>query len=188
MKKAIILHGTQGSPEGNWFRWLEAKLRDKDMEVWLPQLPHAEQPSLLEWLSFVQENCPFEIDEETAIIGHSSGSILSLISAQESHRKIGGVICVSVFHNNSLGWEANARLFDVEFKWMKIRTNVKKQIVCIHSDDDPYVPLDQAQYVANRIGAEMIIIPNQGHFNLEKSPTYVNFSGLLDIAETRKLL
>lgn len=66
MKKAIILHGTMESPEGNWFRWLEKQLVKRRMEVWLPSLPNADKPSLKEWLKFVEENCTFEIYQELA--------------------------------------------------------------------------------------------------------------------------
>jgi hypothetical protein len=41
MKNAIILHGTDNTPEGNWFRWLEKELERRDYKVWLPQLPDA---------------------------------------------------------------------------------------------------------------------------------------------------
>lgn len=59
MKNTIILHGTRGSPDGNWFTWLKGELEKQDMRVWLPQLPHAEQPSLRKWADFVHANCPY---------------------------------------------------------------------------------------------------------------------------------
>lgn len=46
MKTAIILHGTLGSPDSNWFQWLKNELEQRGLTVWLPQLPQAEQPSL----------------------------------------------------------------------------------------------------------------------------------------------
>lgn len=188
MKKAIILHGTQGSPEGNWFQWLDERLAAEGLEVWLPQLPHAEQPSLRAWLDFVHEQCPFVIDKNTLIVGHSSGAILALLIARENSEKVGTVVCVSVFHDNSLKWSPNDRLFDVSFDWPVIRANVANQIICIHSDDDPYVPLDQARYVADKVDAEMIIVEDQGHFNLEKSPAYAKFPRLIQIFKERKIV
>jgi len=182
IKTAIILHGTLGSPSGNWFQWLKGELEMKGTKVWLPQLPHPEQPSLLEWSNFVQRECPFAINEKTLIVGHSSGAILSLILAQNNFEPIGGIIAVSVFHDNSLQWEPNNKLFDVSFEWEAIRANAKK-LLFIHSDDDPYVPLNQAQFVADNCQAELIIIPEQGHFNLEKSDKYKQFPKLLEIIE-----
>jgi predicted alpha/beta hydrolase family esterase len=183
LKNAIILHGTQGSPDTNWFAWLKDELEQKGLEVWLPQLPHAEKPSLREEADFVHQNCPFTLDEGTLIVGHSSGAILALILAQENGNQIGQVVCVSVFHDNSLKWEANDRLFDVSFDWDVIIDNTKK-LLFVHSDNDPYVPLDQAQYVADNCHADLKVIPGQGHFNLEKSPDYKAFPELLKIIES----
>lgn len=187
MKNAVILHGTAGSPEGNWFRWLEIKLKAKGLEVWLPTLPHADHPSLREELEFVHEHCPFPLDADTLVIGHSSGAILALLLAQENEVKLSAVIAVSVFYDNSLGWSANDKLFDVPFDWAKVSANAPN-IVCIHSDDDPYVPLEQARYVADNIHAELIIIPGQGHFNLEKSEMYRSFPALLSLLEERHMV
>ncbi|SRR6266540_7318762 len=185
-KKAVILHGTLGSPAGNWFQWLQTELARMGMEVWLPQLPHAEQPSLREWSEFVQQECPFAIDQETLAVGHSSGAILALILAQQNSVPVGAVVCVSVFHDNSLQWEPNNRLFDVPFDWPAIQQKTK-QLLFIHSDDDPYVPLDQARYVAEHCSAEIVVIPGQGHFNLEKSESYKEFPALLEVLHQKAI-
>jgi uncharacterized protein len=186
MKNAIILHGTLGSPAGNWFAWLKTELENKGLQVWLPQLPHAEQPSLREWADFVQEECPFAIKSETLIVGHSSGAILSLILAQQNDVLVGGVVAVSAFHDNSLQWEPNSRLFDVPFNWSAIQYNAT-ELLFIHSNNDPYVPLAQAQYVAESCKAELIVIPGEGHFNLEQSPDYKTFPRLLEVINERYL-
>lgn len=185
MKTAIILHGTLGSPQGNWFQWLKDQLEAKGLQVWLPQLPHADQPSLQEWANSVQKECPFAINQETLIVGHSSGAILALILAQQNPEPVGQIVCISVFHDNSLQWEPNNKLFDVAFNWNAIRANTKN-LLFIHSDNDPYVPLEQARHVADHCKAEMIIIPGQGHFNLEQSPDYRAFPKLLMILEERR--
>jgi predicted alpha/beta hydrolase family esterase len=186
-KNAIILHGTFGSPNGNWFQWLKSELEAKDIRVWLPTLPNAEWPSLKEWATYVRSNCPFDLNEDTLIVGHSSGAILALILAQQNPKPIGAIVAVSVFHDNSLQWEPNNKLFDVEFDWPKIHQNTK-QLLFIHSDDDPYVPLDQAKYVADNCQAELMVIPGQGHFNLEKSAGYKQFPQLLDILSQKGLV
>lgn len=187
MKTAIILHGTLGSPDGNWFQWLKSELEKRGFQVWLPQLPHAEQPSLSEWCKFVQKERPFAINEDTLIVGHSSGAILALIIAQNNKEKVGAIVDVSVFHDNSLQWEPNSRLFDLQFDWAAIRQGVGK-LFFVHSDDDPYVPLNQAQYVADNCMAELVLIPGQGHFNLEKSEDYRQFPQLLGIMQQKEML
>lgn len=187
MKTAIILHGTLGSPNGNWFQWLKSELERKGFTVWLPQLPQAEKPSLRTWELFINERCPFPINEETLVIGHSSGAILALVLAENNIEKIGAIVDVSVFHDNSLQWEPNDQLFDVQFDWTAIRQGVN-ELLFIHSDNDPYVPLSQAQYVAANTSAELIVIPGEGHFNLERSDSYKQFPKLLELLEQRNLV
>lgn len=187
MKTAIILHGTLSSPDGNWFRWLKRELEARGLQVWLPQLPQAEQPSLQKWQRFVNEQCPFSINEQTLIVGHSSGAILALVLADSSAEKIGAIVAVSVFHDNSLQWSPNDKLFDVQFDWTAIRQGVN-ELLFIHSDNDPYVPLNQAQLVATNTSAELMVIPGEGHFNLERSEKYKQFPKLLEILEERKMV
>ncbi len=184
MTNAIILHGTGGTPESNWFRWLEAELQNRGMQVFLPALPNTQQPSLRDNLDFIHANCPFKINEETLVVGHSSGAILALILAQENPSPVCGVVAVSVFHDNSLKWEALNKLFDTDFDWQKIRAKAGK-LLFIHSDTDPYVPLEQAQYVADNCGAEMLVISGQGHFNLEQGDHYKQFPKLLEIMQEK---
>ncbi|HPR09630.1 MAG TPA: NUDIX domain-containing protein [Candidatus Saccharibacteria bacterium] len=192
MNKAIILHGTLGSPEGNWFRWLEAELKDKGIEAWLPQLPRAEQPKLSEWLEFVAENCPFAIDEQTLVVGHSSGALLALALSGYIQQPIGAVVGVSAFYKIGVpivatDWGPNAALFDYEPDWDFIRGTVNNRLL-LHSDDDPYIPLEVAKSLAARLEAELITIPGQGHFNLEKSEVYYRNDILLSLLRERGLV
>ena len=187
MKKAIILHGTMGSPEGNWFRWLESEFLERGFEVWVPQLPNPQQPSLAECSDFVQAECPFVIDENTLIVGHSSGSILAVVVAQKYNNKIGAIVCVSAFHDNSLGWDANNKLFDVQLNCDNVAKNVETRLF-LHSDDDPYLPIEQGEFVAKACDGEFLVIPGQGHFNLEKSESYKQFPLLLKLLQSRNLI
>jgi predicted alpha/beta hydrolase family esterase len=187
MKTAIIFHGTLGSPQSNWFQWLKSELEKRGLTAWMPQLPHAEQPSLKNWQQFVNEECPFSINEETLIVGHSSGAILALVLAENNTEKIGAVVGVSVFYDNSLQWEPNDKLFDVQFDWATIRQGTN-ELLFIHSDNDPYVPLDQAKFIATHTSSEIIVISGEGHFNIEHSDDYRQFPKLVEILEERKLI
>jgi len=112
---------------------------------------------------------------------------LALIIAQNNAEKVGAIVDVSVFHDNSLQWEPNNKLFDVDFDWHAIKGGTNK-LLFVHSDDDPYVPLAQAQYVANNCNADLVMIPTQGHFNLEKSEDYRKFPRLLEIMKQKGVL
>ena len=186
MRKAVILHGTGGSPDGNWFRWLEDELKRCGVNVWLPQLPDADSPSLREWAGYVYKNCPFNIDPDTLIIGHSSGAVLALLVAQENKDPVGAVACVSVFsgHDKSIramAMSENRKLFDTSFDWKKCSSSIVDRPLFVHSDDDPYIPLSDAEYVARKVSADLRILTNQGNFNLEKASRYAEFPQLIDM-------
>jgi len=182
MNKVVILHGTEGSPEGNWFEWLKDELESHGYQVWLPSLPRPMQPSLNEWTKYVINECPFSIDEDTTLIGHSSGAITVLVVAQRLKTRVKKVISVGVFKDNSLKWDANNRLFDVKFDFAKMKQNCTNYLF-IHSDDDPYCPLDHPKFFAKKLDAKLEILPGQGHFNLEKSSSYKEFPRLLEFID-----
>ncbi len=48
----------------------------------------------------------------------------------------------------------------------------------INSDSDPHVPLEKGKELARKLGTELTIIKNAGHFNKEVG--YVQFSFLLN--------
>lgn len=192
MKKAIILHGTGGTPESNWFRWLKRELQNKGLEVWLPALPDTARPSLRKNVNFISTHAPFQVDNDTIVIGHSSGATLALALVQELKDPIGALVTVSAFVPmpevyNATAWEANARLFDIEFDWPRIRNGAKVRLM-FHSDDDPYIPVSVAEHIAQKTEAELVVIPSQGHFNLEEGPEYSSFPLLLSQLEERRLL
>lgn len=39
------------------------------------------------------------------------------------------------------------------------------RIICIYSDNDPYIPINKAESFADRIKGQKVLINNAGHFN-----------------------
>lgn len=188
MKKALILHGTDASPEANWFRWLEKVLISSGYEVWLPQLPDSAKPNTKTYNDFLFSNANFEFNSETTIIGHSSGAveILSLLQHLPDDVTVGDVYLVSAFRD-SLGWDALDGLFMEPYEYSAIKERARS-ITLIHSDNDPYVPQQHPRYLAEQLSARLLIIGGQGHFNLEQSDDYRSFPLLAQIIETTHVL
>lgn len=180
--KFIILHGTGASPESNWFRWLEGELGKGGHTVWLPQLPGADEPNEKTYTDFLLgPEAPFAIDAETILVGHSSGAveILKLLQVLEGNISVASSILVSAFKNN-LEWDALIGLFNQPFDFENIKQHCRR-FVFVHSDDDPYVPLEHAQYLSEKTDGELRILKGQGHFNIEKSEDYAQFPYLLNM-------
>lgn len=179
MTKYLILHGTNASPDDNWFMWLKGKLIGKGHQVWLPHLPNSKEPNSETYANFLLSNKDFVIDSETVIIGHSSGAVETLRLLEKIDVTIKAAILVSAFKDD-LGWGALAGLFQSPFDFETIKLHCDK-FIFVHSDNDPYVPLEHAEYLSERLNAELTIVEGQGHFNTESSPDYKQFPQLIEI-------
>ena len=180
---AVILHGTSADHTSNWFPWLSEKLEQKGVQTWVPDLPNAEKPDLSRYIEFLKSsNYDFT---DNLVIGHSSGAvaILALLEASEEV-KLEAAILVGAF-KGSLGWESLSKL-DLDHDYEKIRSRAKKFIV-IHSDDDPYCPLEGAKWIAEQLQAEFILIPQSGHFSASLDSRFKEFPELLEIIKQKVL-
>jgi len=178
MKNALILHGTWGSPEENWFRWLEAELVKKGFKVWVPQLPEADEPKIHRYNEFIFDKWQFNSD--SILIGHSSGAVAILGILQEMPEDIvvEKAILVAGFKDD-LGIDAIKKMFEYQFDWDKIKRCAKKFIL-IHSDNDPHVPLGHGKYLEEKLNGELKILSGQGHFSISTAgEKYKQFPELL---------
>jgi len=183
MKRVLILHGTDGTSQENWFPWLKQKLEAKGLDVWVPDLPHAEKPNISRYNDFIFQKKDWIFDEETMIIGHSSGAveILGLLQHLPENEKVGVCILVGAFKND-LGWEALSELFLEDFNFDLVKSKAKK-FIFIHSDNDPYCPLDHARYLSQKLNGTLIVKKGQGHFSASNNPEYTKFPYLLELLE-----
>ncbi len=181
MKNALILHGTGANSQSNWFPWLKVELEKHGWKVLVPDLPGAEKPNIVRYNNFILSNQEWFFNDESVIIGHSSGSvaILGLLQALPESVKINMSILVGSFKDD-LRRDDLKELFLQPFHFEKIKQRSKK-FIFIHSDNDPHCPLDHAQYLSEQLGGELIVLKGQGHFNLEAGEQYRQFPFLLDL-------
>ena len=186
MTNYLILHGTDSTPQSNWFMWLKGKLVGKGNKVWLPQLPKANMPNAKTYTKFIRANKDFVFDKDTVLIGHSSGAveILYLLQKLPTKTVIKAAVLVGAFKDD-LGWKSLSELFQDELDFDKIKQHCLN-FTYLHSDDDPHCPLSGAEYLMEKTGGDLITFEGQGHFNTELSPSYKQFPELLEIIEGLK--
>lgn len=172
-KHVFIIHGWGATPNSNWFSWLKDQLQDRGFNVTVPQMPHTLTPDFNEWLSYIQQVVGIP-DKNTYLVGHSLGviTILRFLESLDNEQKIGGAVLVSGFSElpspvDHLLWLQNFIEKSVEYN--KIKKAVGK-IVVIHSDNDHLVPLKSGEILRNKLGAELIVVPDAGHFLVHESP------------------
>lgn len=179
MKTAIIIHGTYGNPNENWFPWLKTELEKIGYEVYVPEFPTPENQNLESWLE-VFSDLSKNINSETILIGHSVGAsfILSILERQDKPI-FRAAFLVSGFLgllNNEEFDNLNREFVTKKFDWDKVKRGAQ-EIYMYHSSNDPYVPIEKAYELSANLDIKPIIIENAGHFN-EKSG-YKEFPKLL---------
>jgi predicted alpha/beta hydrolase family esterase len=180
MKKAIIIHGTEGYPEENWFPWLKQQLEERGYDVTVPQFPSPPvvAAKISEWFNVI-DNLNYKFDKNTLIIGHSLGGVFTLriLEKLKAPVKAAFLTGTPIGVRPILNYDRDVAFSGFEFDWEKIKANAKHFEV-FQSDDDPYVNLGNGERLANHLGVKLNFIPNAGHFN--KKAGYTKFPQLLE--------
>ena len=172
--KALIFHGTHGSPEGNWFPWLQSELISKGWDVDVPAFPTPEWQSLDRWVNVVQNKVA------NIFIGHSLGATLILRLIEKKLINPQHVVLISPVIqkiNNEEYDLLNSSFINGDFDWSIIKATSTIMTI-LHGDDDPYVPVEHARQLSGFIDAPLHIIKDGGHLNAEAG--YSKFPKILD--------
>lgn len=166
MRRAIIVHCWDGHPEYCWYPATKDELEVAGFSVKVPTMPDTAQPEISKWLPKLNEAIGAP-DENTYLIGHSIGcaTIMRYLESLPPNYKLGGVIFVAGF-THDLGFKEIKNFFvtPLDFEIIKSRA---KHFVAIASDDDPFVPVDQAEALKEKLGAEVVMMHNAKHFSGE---------------------
>lgn len=165
MKRAVILHGTDANPEANWFPWLKKQLEAEGYEVWAPLLPDNHVPNHETYNNFLfKSGWDFT---DNVVVGHSSGavSVLNLLMDKRCPRIRLGVVVSAWEQGTPATMEEYqfAHLFPAQgFDFARIKAQADT-LAFLHGDDDIYCPLEQAQHLAQELGAPLTTVPGGGH-------------------------
>lgn len=179
MEHGFIIHGAYGNPGENWFPWLKDEIEKLDIKAYVPKFPTPENQSLGSWMK-VFGGYKDLVDEDTVFVGHSLGPAFILSILEKLDRPVKACYFVSGFLGD-LGnpdFDSINKSFTTKrFDWEKIKRNCG-EFYLYHSDDDPYVPLEKAKYLAQKLGVKVKVIKGAGHFNA--SAGYYKFEVLLN--------
>ena len=169
MRRAVILHGTDGSPdELPWQAWLRNELEANAYSVYFPQLPNCHTPNLEIYDEFLHSsNWDFS---DNLVIGHSSGAttILHLLS-QGWFPKVQAAVLVGTFLNERLldgvTWYTPGQfdhLFVEDVNPLLIK-NKAGAFYFVHGSDDPYCDYGDAKQLCNQLGGTFLTLAGGGH-------------------------
>ena len=181
--RAFIIHGYLGYPEEAWLPWLKVMLEKHGYQVWLPAMPHPDRPAIPEWTEFIGKLVG-EPDAKTVLIAHSLGcvAVLHYLEMLGGNAKSVGktVLVAGRFPTGMSSKEAGKKAEgDKALKpWLTSKVDAQSvkiaagKCTVILSDDDPYVPIDEAiASFQGNFAAEIIIEHGKGHFNEDDNIT-----------------
>ncbi|MEK7156560.1 MAG: class I tRNA ligase family protein [Patescibacteria group bacterium] len=171
VKRFVLLHGREATPQDNFWPWIKAELESKGYEVQIPTLPNTNEPNDKEQADYVEKHCT--LDESTAIIGHSFGGIVALRLLERGH-KVQRVTLVSApVSGKFLDTKVRASVTAAAkkgFDYKKIQ-KAAKGFVVMYDTTDKIVPVSDAQTLAKEL--DCILIPGKGsevHFTGKREP------------------
>jgi predicted alpha/beta hydrolase family esterase len=168
-RKAIIFHGTGGSPDVCWYRWLGERLESRGYEVEIPAYPGINREPIETFLPRVLSNHTF--DERTVLVGHSAGAALLLSILENVDAKIPQAILVAGYA--TVPNTEDEPVLQSSYDWEKIKARVK-DIYFVNSVNDPYGCDDrQGRLMFDRLGGTQIV-RDEGHFGSpdQQYPTF----------------
>lgn len=185
MKKAVLLHGTDGSPKDHWFPWIHKALEESGYEVFAPELPNNHTPNRDTYEQFLkQSGWDFK---DNLLIGHSSGTttILNLLMS-DWFPKVKASVLVGTFLNENLlntqDWYTPGQfdgLFVQDFDIEKLKSKCPR-FIFVHGDDDFACDYNDAKEFCNKLSGEFITVKNGKHLS--------SSSGITELPELEKKL
>jgi predicted alpha/beta hydrolase family esterase len=165
-KQIVIIHGSFGSSDENWFPWLARELKMLGYEAVAPGFPTPEGQTLKAWLD-VFERVVGKLRPDIILVGHSLGVAFILRLLERTRQPIRGSFLVSGFLGE-LGLpefdNVNAEFVNAPVDWKRVRENCG-EVHVYNSDNDPYVPLGKGKEIARHLGVGLTVVGNGGHIN-----------------------
>ncbi|MGD9680933.1 MAG: RBBP9/YdeN family alpha/beta hydrolase [Candidatus Obscuribacterales bacterium] len=171
--RIIVIHGSYGSPEGNWFPWLKRELESSGHQVLIPRFPTPGDQSLTIWKAVLADEVE-RIDSSCILIGHSIGAGFVLNILEDLASEPVRASCLIAGFLGDLGLpdfdSINNSFVNRDFDWARIKASAGDLLV-MSGDNDPYVPLDRGKELAERLSVSLEIVPGGGHLNAESGFT-----------------
>lgn len=184
--KVIIIPGNGGShlDTDHWYAWVRDELRGRGYEVIAQDMPDPVAAHASIWLPHIEQ--VFGGDDNTVIIGHSSGGV-AVLRYLETH-KLRGAIVIGVMHTD-LGFddEKESGYYDAPWQWNQIKANAG-WIAQFASTDDPYIPIAEPRLIHEKLDTEYYEFSDRGHYMVEQNPANATFPEIIEIIERHNQL
>jgi predicted alpha/beta hydrolase family esterase len=170
--KVIILPGNGCTPiiGCNWYIDVYRELTKLKWNcVELQDMPDPNVARETVWLPFLEQKLC--VDENSIIIGHSSGALAAMRWA-ENH-KVLGIILVAACHDpRGNKNEIKSGYYSRPWEWTKIQENCQF-IIQLHSKNDRFIPIEDGDFVAKNLKSKYYVFDKLDHFMDDEFPQLI---------------
>ena len=185
MRSVIICpgNGCTNIRQSNWYGVLHDQLRELKIRTYCEDFPDPLHARRDRWVPFIRSLAEQEENSsEVILVGHSSGAQAALRYAEEF--EVHGCVLVSATysdlgdaHERASGYYPQKKANRVEqnpYLFERMRKNCKNWYQ-FHSDDDPFIPLREAELIRDGLGlsSTYVMLRGRSHF-FEFSPEILN--------------
>lgn len=170
LRHVVFLHCKGGSPEDDFIPWAKAELKKRGYTVEAPALPNASEPDDVEQAEYALTHS--KIDENTILVGHSSGGLAALRIAEK--RAVGRLVLVGTPYDPvfSDGKERAtvSRSIERGYDFDAIKKNAGG-VLALYDEGDHIIKLSEGESYAGKLGG--LFIRGKGiesHFNGKREP------------------
>ncbi len=128
-----------------------------------------------QWLPFLKDK--LGTDEDTILIGHSSGAVAAMRFA-ENNKLYGSVLVGACYTDLGDEDEKASGYYSRPWQWDKIKAN-QNWIIQFASTDDPYIPIEEARHIHKMLNTEYHEASDEGHYGEDTGKT--EFPEIVDI-------
>ncbi len=159
--KIILAHGNHGGTgSDDWFPYVQKELEALGLEVMAPTFPDNEYAKESIWIPYLENE--LKANENTIIIGWSSGAVAAMRYA-ETHKIFGSVLVGTYYTDLDDEYEKIAGYCSRPWNWEAMKNN-QQWVMEFASADDPYIPIDEARHIHEKLGTEYYEYTDRGHF------------------------
>jgi len=167
--KFILIHGNGGGNSNDvWLPYVEHELEAAGFEVINRSFPDPGTARAKYWLPFIEE---LGADENTIIIGHSSGAVAAMRYA-ETHQIYGSVLVGACYTDLGEPSEKISGYYDIPWDWEAIKAN-QRWILQFASPSDPFISIVEPRFIQKKLATKYFELTNRGHFQDPEFPELI---------------
>jgi|GEM_PF-2844872 len=187
MQNIIIIHGIGGlrAEKGGYFAWLKAECEKLGLKVLIPSMPsYKDNGTYQQWYEIFEEELEkarINMDKQTIIFGQSMGAQFAVKYLTKTNKEIMGYISCGAPYSETFrevpGNEVRIALLEPTYNSFKVSeeeysafSKLKFPKFSIYSDNDCFFEEKVLKGYANSIGAQHVLVPSKGHFDVPEFP------------------